>query len=73
MQVFNAESRWKLFTHLDLAVFADAGKVAPVARDLDLTRLKTSYGVGFRLRQSLVWTSDTVTRAGDSSSRSTTP
>jgi outer membrane protein assembly factor BamA len=49
MQVFNAESRWGLFTHLDLAVFADAGKVAPVASDLDLTHLKTSYGVGFRL------------------------
>ncbi len=26
MQVFSAESRWGLFTHLDVAVFADAGK-----------------------------------------------
>jgi hypothetical protein len=49
MQVFNAESRWGLFTHLDLAVFADAGKVAPVASDLDLKHLKTSYGAGIRL------------------------
>jgi outer membrane protein assembly factor BamA len=49
MQVFNAESRWGLFTHLDLAVFADAGKVAPVASDLDFSHLKTSYGVGFRV------------------------
>jgi hypothetical protein len=49
MQVFNAESRWGLFTHLDLAVFADAGKVAPVASDLDLKHMKTSYGAGLRV------------------------
>jgi outer membrane protein assembly factor BamA len=49
MQVFNAESRWALFTHLDLAVFADAGKVAPVASDLDLKHMKTSYGAGLRV------------------------
>ena len=49
MQVFNAESRWALFTHLDLAVFADAGKVAPIASDLDLKHLKTSYGAGLRV------------------------
>ncbi len=58
MQVFNAESRWGLFTHLDVAVFADAGKVAPDASDLDLKQLKTSYGVGFRLHNR----SATVTR-----------
>jgi hypothetical protein len=49
MQVFNAESRWGVWTHLDLAVFADAGKVAPVASGLDLTHLNTSYGVGLRV------------------------
>ena len=49
MQVFNAESRWAVFTHLDLAVFADAGKVAPIASDLDLKHLKTSYGAGLRV------------------------
>jgi hypothetical protein len=58
MQVFNAESRWGLFTHLDVAVFADAGKVAPEARDLDFKQLRTSYGVGLRLHNR----SSTVTR-----------
>jgi hypothetical protein len=56
MEVFNAESRWGLFTHLDAAVFVDAGKVAPQARDLDFSHFKTSYGVGLRVhnRQSTV-------------------
>jgi hypothetical protein len=58
MQVFSAESRWGLFTHVDVAVFADAGKVAPDASDLDLKQLKTSYGVGFRVHNR----SATVTR-----------
>jgi hypothetical protein len=49
MQVFNAESRWGLFTHLDVAAFADAGKVAAVASDLDVRHLRTSYGVGLRV------------------------
>jgi len=49
MEVFNAESRWGLFTHLDAAVFVDAGKVAPQARDLDFSHFKTSYGVGLRV------------------------
>jgi hypothetical protein len=39
-------------------VFADAGKVAPEARDLDFKRLRTSYGVGLRLHNR----SSTVTR-----------
>jgi surface antigen Omp85-like protein len=58
MQVFSAESRWELFTHLDVAVFADAGKVAPDASDLDFKQLRTSYGVGLRLHNR----SSTVTR-----------
>jgi hypothetical protein len=58
MQVFSAESRLGLFTHLDVAVFADAGKVAPDARDLDFKHLRTSYGVGLRLHNR----SSTVTR-----------
>jgi len=49
MQVFSAESRWALFTHLDAAVFADAGKVASRVADLDLQHLKTSYGAGLRV------------------------
>ena len=56
MEVFNAESRWGIFTHLDAALFFDAGKVAPRAADLDFSHLRTSYGVGLRVhtRQSTV-------------------
>lgn len=49
MQSFNAESRWALFTHVDTAVFVDAGKVAPRAGDLDFKHLRTSYGAGLRV------------------------
>jgi len=49
MQSFNAESRWALFSHMDAAVFVDAGKVAPRAGDLDFKDLKTSYGAGLRV------------------------
>jgi outer membrane protein assembly factor BamA len=47
MLVANAEMRFALMTHLDLAVFADAGNVAARRGDLDLA--KRSYGGGFRL------------------------
>jgi hypothetical protein len=47
MLLANAEVRLKLLTHLDFAVFADAGNVAPRAGDLNLD--KQSYGAGFRL------------------------
>jgi len=47
MVVANAESRWALFTHVDVALFMDAGNVAPVYQDLNLA--KTSYGGGVRL------------------------
>jgi surface antigen Omp85-like protein len=49
LQVFNAESRWALFAHIDVAAFVDAGKVASRAGDLDFTHLKTSYGAGLRV------------------------
>jgi hypothetical protein len=52
MQVFSAESRWALFTHVDAAVFADAGKVAARIADLDARHLKTSYGAGLRVHNS---------------------
>jgi len=48
-EVFNVESRWGLWRHLDVAVFADAGKVASQVRDLDFHDFKTSYGFGFRV------------------------
>jgi Omp85 superfamily domain len=49
MQAFNVESRVALFTHVDAAVFADAGKVASRASDLDFRHLRTSYGAGLRV------------------------
>jgi len=49
MQSFNAESRWSLYTHLDLAAFYDTGKVASRAGDLDFNNMKHAYGLGLRL------------------------
>lgn len=47
MAVANVEARLALMTHVDLAVFADAGNVA--ARMADLNLDKTSVGIGLRL------------------------
>lgn len=47
MLLANAEVRLALMTHLDVALFADAGNVAAHSRDLNLE--KRSYGAGFRL------------------------
>jgi hypothetical protein len=48
--VVNAESRWALYEHVDLAAFFDAGNVAPRAEDLNLD--KTAYGGGIRVHVS---------------------
>jgi hypothetical protein len=45
--VMNAESRFALFAHLDVAAFVDAGNVA--ARFADLNLDKRAYGVGLRM------------------------
>lgn len=45
--VATVESRVALFTHVDAAVFVDAGNVAPRFADLDFA--KRSYGAGLRL------------------------
>jgi outer membrane protein assembly factor BamA len=42
----NAELRLALMTHMDLALFADAGNVAPRFEDLNLD--KQSFGAGLR-------------------------
>jgi hypothetical protein len=47
MLVLNLETRVALMTHMDAAVFIDAGNVAPRIGDLDLA--KRSYGAGIRL------------------------
>jgi outer membrane protein assembly factor BamA len=46
--LFNAEYRYEVLAALDMALFVDAGTVAPRLRDLSLADLKTDYGVGFR-------------------------
>lgn len=47
--LLSAEWRWiPNRLGLDMALFADAGKVAPRASDLDFTDLKTDYGIGIR-------------------------
>lgn len=46
--ILNAEYRWEAFSGLDMAIFADAGQVAPTFRQLDVGDLKGAYGIGFR-------------------------
>lgn len=46
MLLANAELRLAMMTHVDLALFADAGNVAPRFQELDLD--KRSYGAGLR-------------------------
>jgi hypothetical protein len=48
LQNINIESRVALLTHMDLAVFADEGKVAPDASHLGFRHARTSYGAGLR-------------------------
>ncbi|MCP5119988.1 MAG: BamA/TamA family outer membrane protein [bacterium] len=43
-----AEHRWDVFSGMDMALFVDAGKVAPKWRKLTLDKLEYSAGVGFR-------------------------
>jgi hypothetical protein len=47
LAMVSAESRWALFTHVDGAIFFDAGNVAPRRSDLNLD--KTSIGAGVRI------------------------
>jgi outer membrane protein assembly factor BamA len=45
-----AEHRWHVSSNLDMAAFVDAGKVVPIKREVDPSRLNYSGGVGFRVR-----------------------
>jgi outer membrane protein assembly factor BamA len=47
--VLTGELRWSPSRLLDMALFADAGKVAAEAGDLDLDDLHTDYGVAARI------------------------
>jgi ATP:ADP antiporter, AAA family len=44
--LLTGEYRWAAGPFVDMAVFMDAGSVAPEFGDLDLGRLRTSHGVG---------------------------
>ena len=46
--VLNAEYRWELTTGLDMALFADAGRVFHDWRDMGFQNMEQSYGFGFR-------------------------
>jgi outer membrane protein assembly factor BamA len=46
--IMNTEYRWEVFSGLDMAVFADAGKVFARRSQLDFSNLETSAGFGFR-------------------------
>lgn len=46
--LLNAEYRWLPSRFLDMAIFVDAGSVAPRRQDLSLSDLHTSYGIGAR-------------------------
>jgi hypothetical protein len=47
--LLSGEYRWTAGQFVDMALFLDAGKVAPRAKDLDLTGLTKTYGIGMSL------------------------
>jgi outer membrane protein assembly factor BamA len=46
--VMNGEYRWEVFSGLDMALFADAGKVFARRSQFDLSHLESDAGFGFR-------------------------
>jgi hypothetical protein len=46
----SAEHRWHTSSILDTALFVDAGKVVPLKRDINVSELTYSGGIGFRVR-----------------------
>ncbi len=48
--IVNVEHRWYAFTGLDVALFADAGTVAPVRHEVDFSDVRFSGGIGLRFR-----------------------
>ena len=44
------EHRWHASSNLDMALFADAGKVVPLKSEMDPTQVNYSGGIGFRFR-----------------------
>ena len=48
LMLMNAEYRWEVFSGLDMAVFADAGKVYMNKSQLNFSKLESNVGFGFR-------------------------
>jgi hypothetical protein len=48
--LFQAEYRWEAAPPVEIAVFGDAGTVAPSLESLDFSNMKTDYGVGLRVK-----------------------
>ncbi|MBI2841407.1 MAG: BamA/TamA family outer membrane protein [Acidobacteria bacterium] len=48
VMVINLEYRWEAWIGLDMALFADAGKVFRDRSDFDLRNLESDVGIGFR-------------------------
>jgi outer membrane protein assembly factor BamA len=44
------EHRWHASSNLEMSAFMDAGKVVPLKRDVDPSRMNYSGGIGFRVR-----------------------
>ena len=51
LMAMNAEYRWEIFSGLDLAVFADAGKVYDRKSDFSFRNLESDLGFGFRFNE----------------------
>lgn len=58
MLVGNLEVRVKLMTHVDAAVFVDAGNVAPRFKDLDLDQRSYGGGLRFHTRRATILRAD---------------
>lgn len=67
MLAMNVEYRWEAFAALDMALFADFGKVAPRVSELDFSDLKRGYGIGFRFNTpgTVFFRIDIATGAGE--------
>jgi len=49
MAIASIESRWVLLTHMDVAAFADVGRVAATLSDFDGHNVRHSFGAGIRV------------------------
>ena len=56
--LLTGEYRWKAGHFVDMALFVDAGQVAPRFSDLDLKKFRKTYGVGMSFHTPI----STVTR-----------